>query len=1014
VSTGKPNIFTIGAGAPFAVTLAKGLIARLGDDRLALSGATIYLPTRRAARGFGEAFAAALGGSALLPQFRALGDADEDDLLFDADSDIDLIPAISPLRRQLLLAHLVRRWDAAQRGGALSFAQSAALARTLAALLDEIATQGGDPALIAELVPLPLAEHWQEAGGFLAYLYEHWPALLAAEGKADIAARRDQAIRALARRIEKAPILPDGKMGGMVIAAGSTGSIPATAELLGVIARLPNGALVLPGLDRILDDKGWSELDPGHPQYGLKQLLDRIGVARADVKDWPPPDERGEDGHQKSAAANPAREHLLSETLRPAPTTDAWRALVEKRGSDIAQGLQGLSLVEATDPAEEALAIALALREALETGGRSAALVTPDRNLARRVAAELQRWNIAIDDSAGRPLAHTSAGSFLCLVAEAAEARFAPVPLLALLKHPFARAGGDASAFRTMARALDLALRGPRPDPGLAGVTAQLEKKPERPRAPEAQQAHQTLLLWWRSVAAILQPLENLLAAREAALADLAATHLMAAEALACDDKTDCLLWSNTDGETAAQFAAALQEAAAALPAIETSSYAPLLRRLAMAQPVRAPYGQHPRLAILGPLEARLQHFDLTILGGLNEGTWPQSPGADPWFSRPMRATLGLEQPERGIGLAAHDFAMLAAGPQVLLTRALKADGAPTVPSRWLQRLTQLARGLNQHLPGEQRRLAHIARPPTPYGAVAARLLSVPPGEKLPRPHPTPPVAARPRRLSVTEIETWLRDPYAIYAKHVLGLKPLNELDEAVGPLERGTLLHGAVEEFVRRFPAALPADAADRLIAIAAALFAGAGIPKAAQAVWLPRFADAARGFLAVERTRRVDIATPHVELKGTLTFPAPGGDFTLTGRADRIDVLKGGGTAIVDYKSGAVPSTKQVEKLLAPQLPLEAAMLAEDGFNIGRLVAQTLIYISLADGEKAADPTEIPGGAALGAEALARLKQRVARFDEKETPYYPRVMPFRANSEGDYDHLARVREWSATAEEA
>jgi len=966
------KVFTIGASAPFAERLARGLAKRLGGDPLALAGATVYLPTRRAARTFGEAFGRIAGGAALLPRFRALGDADEEELL----PDTELPPAIEPLRRQLLLAHLVRRWDAAQRDGALSFAQSAALSARLASLMDEIAIQGCDPAKIAALAPLSLAEHWQQAGGFLTYLYGHWPAILEEEGRADIAARRDQAIRALGRRLEMNP--PPGP----VIAAGSTGSIPATAELLGVIARLPQGALVLPGLDRHLDDKSWNDLDPGHPQYGLKQLLDRIGVTRADVEDW------------HGAAPDPARERLLSETLRPAPTTDAWRALVEKGAHDIAQGVEGLSLVEAADPAEEALAIALALRQALETQNKTAALVTPDRGLARRVAAELTRWNIAIDDSAGRPLAHTSAGAFLCLVAEAAEARFAPVPLLALLQHPFARAGGDAALFRANTRALDLALRGPRPDPGLAGVTRALHGRDE------------SLQHWWGSVAAMLMPLENLLAAREAGLADLVAAHLAAAEALACDHQTDCLLWSGADGEAAARFTADLLEAAGTeLPPIETSSYAPLFRRLAMAQAVRAPFGQHPRLAILGPLEARLQRFDLTILGGLNEDAWPESPGADPWFSRPMRKELGLEQPERGIGLAAHDFAMLAAGPEVILTRALKAEGAPTVPSRWLQRLTQLTRGL---------KLEARLKPPMDMARLAARLMTAPPAPRLARPRPTPPVAARPRRLSVTEIETWLRDPYAIYARHVLGLRPLDPLDEAVGPLERGTLLHGAVEEFVRRFPAALPGDAADRFIAIAAALFAEAGIPKAAQAVWLPRFADAARGFIAVERKRRGGIATPHVELKGSLTFRAPGGDFTLTCRADRIDVLKDGGTAIVDYKSGAAPSAKQVEKMLAPQLPLEAAMLAADGFNIGRLVAQTLIYISLADGEKASDPTEIPNGAALGAEALARLKQRVARFDEKQTPYYPRVMPFRANSVGDYDHLARVREWSATAEEA
>ena len=971
MSDEKPKLFTIGASAPFAVTLAQGLLARLGGDSLALAGVTIYLPTRRAARGFGDAFAQVLGGAALLPQFRALGDADEDDFLFEADSEVTLPPAIAPLRRQLLLAHLVRRWDVAQRGGALSFAQSAALARKLAALMDEIATQGCDPAKIADLTPLPLAAHWQEAGGFLAYLYEQWPAILEAEGAADIAVRRDQAIRALARRIEQSP--PPG----LVIAAGSTGSIPASAELLGVIARLPQGALVLPGLDSALDDASWDDLDPGHPQYGLKQLLERIGVARGDVKEW------------HDALPNPAREHLMRETLRPAPTTDAWRALVERGGGDIAQGLQGLSLVEAADPAEEALAIALALREALETPGRSAALVTPDRSLARRVAAELKRWDIAIDDSAGRPLAHTSAGSFLCLVAEAADARFAPVPLLALLKHPFSRAGGDAAAFRAMARALDAALRGPRPDPGLAGVTRAL------------QGAGEDLRRWWDGVAAILQSLENALAAREASLEELVATHLQAAHLLACDHEESCALWSNTDGGVAARLMNDLQESAASLPAIEPHSYAPLFRRLAMQQPVRAAFGQHPRLAILGPLEARLQRFDLTILGGLNEGAWPQSPGADPWFSRPMRSSLGLEPPERGIGLAAHDFAMLAAGPRVLLTRALKADGAPTVPSRWLQRLTQLARGLE---------LEARLQPEQDMARLAARLMTVPPGPRLARPKATPPVDTRPRDLSVTAIETWLRDPYAIYAKRILRLKARKPLDEDVGPLERGNALHKALELFVAEYPGDLPPDAAARLIALTETVFAQMKIPLAVLALWRARLPSAAHWFVEeFERPRRAAITGSWLEKKGALTFDAPGGAFTLVARADRIDRRSDGDAAIIDYKTGALPQKNWTATFLAPQLPLEGAILAAGGFeDVPKMDVGELLYVKLSGGARPGEPRELDNAATLPAEALAKLKSLVALFDDPATPYIPRVRPRTRDQDGDYDHLARVREWA------
>ena len=976
-----PNVFTIAPSAPFAETLARGLIARAGSDPLALSSAVIYLPTRRAARSFGDAFAGVLGGSALLPQFRPLGDSDEDELLFEAAAEgLEFKPAIAPLRRQLLLAQLVRGWDRAGRGGSLSFAQCAALADSLAKLMDEVETQGADLSGLKDLAPLDLAEHWEGVTQFLDVIRTQWPAILETENALNPADRGVRGLKQLAARLAaQSPT-------GWVIAAGSTGSIPATAELLGVIARLPQGAVVLPGLDKTLDAQSWTGLDPGHPQFGLAQLLRNMKCERQDVEDW------------FAAQSDPAREALLSETLRPAPTTDAWRVLADDGGGEIAAGLKGIALSKTPDPAQEALAIALALREALETPGRRAALVTPDRNLARRVAAEMTRWGITIDDSAGRPLAHTAAGSFLCLLAEAADAQFAPVPLLALLKHPFARAEHDHAGFRGRARELDrLCLRGPRPDPGLEGIGKAIDSARADPRNGGIAEQLARLSSWWHAVAGTLTPLESLLAQDDVEIGTLCQAHVAAAEALTCDEAHNCLLWADSDGELAAELCATLKQDSRGLPAIEPGSYAPLFRSLAMRVPVRTAFGRHPRLAILGPLEARLQRFDLTVLGGLNEGTWPRGAGADPWFSRPMRAVLGLEQPERGIGLSAHDFVMLAAGPNVLMTRALKVDGAPTTASRWLQRLEQLTRGL---------KLNGALAPRPDWTALAAQLMDVPQGPRLPRPAPVPPVEVRPKRLSVTEIETWLRDPYAIYAKHVLKLRPLVALDEAIGPMERGTALHKALELFVAKFPDRLPEDAVEQLIALADQVFADTGTPAAALALWRPRFLGAARGFVALERERRANIAKSHLEIRGELKI----GDFTLTGVADRIDILRDGGAAILDYKTGTPPTIKQVTELLSPQLPLEAAMLAGDGFGIGARIAEDLFYLSLAGEKQARTPRHVEDAKSLAPEALAQLARRIAWFRERDTAYRPRVRPWRADIIGDYDHLARVKEWSAT----
>jgi ATP-dependent helicase/nuclease subunit B len=989
------NVFTIAASAPFAEILARGLIARLEAERdpLALASATIFLPTRRAARTLNETFARLLGGAALLPVIRPLGDVDEDEALFDGiDGDLTLMPAIAPLRRRLLLAAMVRRWDRAKRDGRLTFAQAAALSRSLSGFMDEAETQGADLSKLDELAPAALAAHWSEVRDFLALLRDEWPVLLAAERAMNPADHRNVALAALARRMkEKTPP-------GPVIAAGSTGSIAATAELLKVISRLPNGSVILPGLDRDLDETSWNDLDAGHPQFGLKQLLARMEVPRSEVRDF-----------EEGSAHNPAREILLREVLRPAPTTDAWRALSERGSDAIAQGLDGLSLLETAHEGEEAAAIALVLRHALEPdrdgGLRTAALVTPDRGLARRVAAEMTRWTISIDDSAGSPLTNTPPGMFLCLLAEAAAAGFAPVPLLALLKHPLAAGGQAASAFRRKARDLDrFCLRGPRPDAGLAGLRKSIEGAIAEARGEV--EIVSRLLPWFEQLAAILQPLADAFAARGAGIDALLDAHAAVAEALAATDeeKGPDRLWRGDAGGVAVKFVAEFKQAAAALPDIETSSYPVLFRALAEERAVRPAYGRHPRLAILGPLEARLQSFDTIVLGGLNEGTWPASVAADPWLSRPMRAALGLEPPERHIGLAAHDFATLAAAPRVVLSRPQKVQGAPAVASRWLQRLVQLTKGLklDENLAGA-----------VPYGAIAAQRDEPERAPKrMQRPRPCPPVEARPRGLSVTEIETWLRDPYAIYAKHVLRLYPLDALDAEIGPLERGSAIHAALERFLLEFGGAVPDGADLRLIAIADEIFRDAGIPKAAMALWRPRFIRAARWFVKEERARRAGIQRSFVEIKGERKFPRKGGEFTLRARADRIDVLSRGGAAIVDYKSGTPPTPKQMKTLLTPQLPLEGAILAAGGFaEPGILAPAELIYIRFSGGAEPGKTQTYPGDvAALVAEAEARLTQRIRDFDDPATPYLPRLIPFRADMAGDYDHLSRVREWSLT----
>jgi len=978
----RPAVYSIAPGLGFVDALAAGVRAETGDDPLALARVTILLPTRRACRALQEAFLRLSDGRPLLlPRLLPLGDVDDDDLALAADAaDIDLPPAIPPLRRQLMLARLIHARDAA-----LEIDQAAQLAGELARLLDQVQTERLSFDRLRDLAPATYAEHWQVTLRFLEIVTQAWPRVLDEAGCLDPAARRNALLEARAAAWRRAPPADP------VIAAGSTGSIPAAAELIEVVARLPRGRVVLPGLDRDADAATWAEIagDPTHPQHGLALLLARLGLTPAEVEPWP---------DHGLVATNPSRARLVAEALRPAATTEAWREFAAAADRErLALALRDLVRVDCPGPQEEAGVIALLLREALVRPGKRAALVTPDRALARRVAAELRRWDIEIDDSAGRPLADTPPGTFLRLTAELFAERVAPLALLAAFKHPLAAGGRDPAAFRVLTRRLERrALRGPRPASGFAGLLAALGEAA----------GQGGLRTWLVSLADLARPFAELFDAPRAPLAALLDAHVAFAEALAASDAEAgaARLWAGEAGEAAAGFVAELRAAADGATPLPGARYPALLAALLAGVAVRPRYGAHPRLAIWGPLEARLQHADLLILGGLNEGTWPPEPAADPWLSRPMRREFGLPAPERRIGLSAHDFAQGCAAPEVVLTRALRVEGTPTVPSRWLLRLDALLSTLKLPLdglrPGTWLGWQAALDRPDRYAPVAA-------------PAPCPPVAARPRGLSVTRVETWMRDPYAIYARAVLKLKPLEPIDADPGAAERGTIVHRALDRFLRDHPDTLPADALDRLLATGRAAFGAALSRPAVWAFWWPRFVRIARWFVDTERARRGGLAASRTEAAGSLTVPGPGGPFVLTATADRIDIGADGRLTIIDYKTGAVPRPRDVELGFAPQLPLEAAIAAAGGFaGVPAATVAELAYWRLSGGEPPAEIKPVAGDAmALGAAALAGLERLIAAFDDPATPYAAVPRPDFAPRFGDYAHLARVKEWSAGA---
>ena len=949
-------IFTIPSHRSFADALAAGLIHRFGNEPLGLAKGRILLPNNRAVRAVTEAFVRASGTGLLLPRLIPIGDPEIDERIggaLDAGDVVEsLPPAVDATERLLTLTSIV---------GAGSSAEGLRLAADLARTLDALLVEEIGPVQLRDAVSetTELARHWEKSLQKLQLIYDVWPQLLAERGELNLAEKRNRVLHRLADRWKNEP------PSAFTVAAGITTAAPAVAALVARIARMPEGMVVLPGLwlDDILPKEEWGALGPDqngraestHPQFHLKLLLDRIGVARDEVRRW---------RWSGRAVSSPARARAVANAMAAPDFSDKWERLgpAERR-------LNGIRLAELSDPASEAQAIALVLREALETPGKTAALVTPDRQLAARVSALLARWGIEADDSAGRPLSQMPTGTLIMGIAAAAAEELAPVSLLALLKHPLVGGEGDHRvAWLDAVRTLDMKLRGPRPAAGIAGLDSWFAEK-------GGMQA-------WSVLRSRVAGLDGLFA-RSMTLAELATTLSAAAETLAGD-----AAWRGPAGRLAAELLADLQasEAAARL-SVSSEEAVPLLRRLLDEQAVRPPYGGHPRIFIWGLLEARLQSADLVVLGGLNEGVWPALPQPDAWLPPKVRTTLGMPTLEFRIGLAAHDFASALGAPEVLITRARRDSRSPTVASRFLLRLNAMSGGLPRDYPLE--RLAVAFDDPGTVRPAA-------------RPAPVPPPEQRPDKISVTSVDRLKADPFAFYASAILKLRAEDPVDADHTARWKGEAVHKVFEQWLLHEdcnPDALR-ERAERLLAHEA-------IHPMLRALWTPRLLEAIDWIADLERKNQAAGRRP---LKAEIKGDTPLSGILVHGRADRIDRLAGGGLAIIDYKTGKPPSQKAVNEGFALQLGLLGLIGRAGGFEGVSGDPEAFEYWSLQRyrgnfGRLMCPDKDMEPGEFL-AHAADNFAQVAKDYLTRTEPFTAKLNPAYA-PHGDFDQLMRLEEW-------
>jgi ATP-dependent helicase/nuclease subunit B len=985
----RPTIYSIPVQRAFADALAAGLIARFADGALGLAEGLILLPSNRARSAVQAAFVRASGAGLLMPRLAVIGDADLDEsvaLALDAIDDAEPIPpAIDALKRRLMLAGLIEKHSPPGED-AITGAAAFQLAEGLGRVIDQLHYEEVAPTRLADIESAlgDLAGHWQASWRRLSLLVDQWPVMLAATGHIDRADRRNRLLARVSAGWRETPPTR------FVVAAGVTTAAPAIARLLRTIADLPQGMVVLPGLDLGMADEEWDALGPvkpdpekpgdrpleTHPQYHLKLLLGRMGVSRGEVQEWAAASEF--DGPDARAA-------FTSLLFAPAAYTARWQ-----QARDLGEGIAGVTAAVFADDGQEAQGIALMMRAALETSARTAALVTPDRALATRVAAALARWDISVDDSAGQPLGQTPPGALLLALAEFA-AVFDPVRLMALLGHPLVRAGETRLGWLDQVRRLDLVLRGPGLVPGWSGVTARIGALAADPKA-RGHSAAQAIEPWWADIAA---GLGAALAPFEAG-APAPPSVLLGALQSALGWLTGEGVWTGHAGRALSEIFDRWALAKRDGPAlVAPSDFPAMLADLLSGESVRPPYGGHPRLFIWGLLEARLQRADLMILGGLDEGRWPPQQSPDPWLAPGIRRMLGLAAPERQQGAAAHDFAGAFAARDVVVTRAQRSGGDPAVASRFWLRLAALAGELPEAALGGQ-----------PVAALAA-MIDVPPGASAPadKPHPVPPLEARPDRISVTGVDQLARDPFAFYAAKILRLSELDPLSSGPDAKWFGIRVHKFLQDWQS---AGLTEGAFDAELV---ALRADPALDSLARAFWLPRIEPSLRWAAErvwASRDERWPVAN---EVSGKLVVDG----IMLHGTADRVDQAADGTLAIVDYKTGAAPSAKSTGEGLNSQLGL-LGLLAEDA-GLGDLAPEPVgafEYWELKrDRKKAVDGAvkAIKGQKPKPSTAAAVVERAREALAELSALYLLGQQAFVPGDTGkryaDFDQLMRRDEW-------
>jgi len=916
-------IYGIDFSGSLSDILAKHLLEKYESNPFDLAKVKVILPTRRACQTLKESFLMQSCESAtLLPQMIALYDMD--------DFATDLPEAISDWERLFLLTRLCQA-----KPNLKETPKAFQVALSLAELLDLSYQYQVDFSHLSDLVTGEnFAQHWQETIEFLDIIHTAWPQILKEKNLID---RQDKLQRII---LEKAKSIQNSD--DYVIIAGLTADLPSVAELMKKIKI--KGDIFLDGVDKnyILSDNNPEE---NHPQYLIVKTLKKLEISPNEVVFKTKPTDT---------------EEFIEQSFR----SDIWqKSTIEQKCLD------NIKYIMANTAEQEALTIALLLRQSLQTKDKTASFVTTDRTLARRVIAQMKRWQIHLDDSAGIPFKHTPTGSFLLQILNLAENFEDKTQMLALFKHPLFANAQEPTKMR-----MDI-------------------KNAEK----NARREHTDFSFQFSDKAKDFFDLfktDQLVNTKE-----LLIKHLSLAEEFAQTDNQSGgeILWQSPFGKQLYQMLQDILKDIEILPTISTHQYANFFNTLIAFQQARQPYGYHQRLKVLGPIEARFTHTDLCIIGGLNEQVFPPLADTGPWLNRPMRKQLGLPNAEARITTLAHDFMHVMGAKEIILTRSVKNGGAPTVPSRFLQRLQMTAQINDLQIPTFVAHLADLVDTPDEKQAIV-------------RPCPCPKAETRPTKLSVTNVELLKRNPYAIYAKYILSLYPLDDWDKPAKGAQYGQALHETMAELINL--SAKDFNEKEALTIFRQALKKNL-LPKSDCIFYESQFKSCVLPFVLKQQEELKKQRIPsYTEIKGECSFNINNKPFTLTARVDRIDLSDQNTAKVIDYKTGSPPAFSEVVKGISPQLTLEAWMILQNAFpNIKADKIEDMEYWHMSKNpcikgyQKSKNKIDLD---VLLNKTELGLKKMLKTYADGKTPYEVEPIASIAPKYDNYALLSRKKEWA------